>query len=76
MRFTRHAPKNERVLLFVQFPDLMKKVSEALANGGITFLEIKGSPSARSKNLMAFQDPDAKQKVLLLNVGDESAAGA
>lgn len=60
----------------MQFPDLMKKVSEALAEGGITFLEIKGSPTARSKNLMAFQNPDAKEKVLLLNVGDESAAGA
>ncbi|KAF8338028.1 uncharacterized protein EI90DRAFT_3279585 [Cantharellus anzutake] len=69
-------PKDERVLLFVQFPDLMKKVGEALTEGGISFLEIKGSPTARSKNLMAFQNPDAKEKVLLLNVGDESAAGA
>ena len=68
-------PKNERVLIFVQFPDLTAKVAEALQANGIAFLEIKGSASMKSKNLEKFQN-DSKERVLLLNVMDESASGA
>lgn len=68
-------PKEERVLVFVQFPDLMKKVAEALAANGVEFLEIRGSASQKSKNLEKFQS-DSKERVLLLNVMDESASGA
>ena len=68
-------PKDERVLIFVQFPDLTAKVAEALAANKIAFLEIKGSASMKSKNLEKFQN-DSKERVLLLNVMDESASGA
>lgn len=68
-------PKHERVLVFVQFPDLMKKVTEALEYHKIKFLEIKGSAHQKSKNLEQFQN-DSKERVLLLNVMDESASGA
>ncbi|KAJ7623135.1 hypothetical protein FB45DRAFT_980127 [Roridomyces roridus] len=68
-------PKDERVLVFVQFPDLMKKVAEALKDNGIKFLEIKGSASAKSKSLESFQK-DSTERVLLLNLMDESASGA
>ncbi|KAL1674064.1 hypothetical protein EV122DRAFT_269869 [Schizophyllum commune] len=68
-------PKNERVLLFVQFADLTKKVSEALDYHKIPHLEIKGSASARSTALDKFQN-GSKERVLLLNVRDESASGA
>jgi len=68
-------PKHERVLVFVQFPDLMKKVTEALEYHKINFLEIKGSAHQKSKNLEQFQN-DSKERVLLLNVMDESASGA
>jgi SNF2 family DNA or RNA helicase len=68
-------PKMERVLIFVQFPDLMKKVNEALTANKIRFLEIKGSASMKSKNLDKFQEKD-DDRVLLLNVTDESASGA
>ncbi|KAH9930325.1 uncharacterized protein B0H18DRAFT_1093698 [Fomitopsis serialis] len=68
-------PKDERVLIFVQFPDLMKKVAEALSANGVDFLEIKGSASQKSKNLEKFQN-DSNERVLLLNVMDESASGA
>ncbi|KAF8216612.1 hypothetical protein K438DRAFT_1658017 [Mycena galopus ATCC 62051] len=68
-------PKDERVLIFVQFPDLMKKVAEALKDNGVKFLEIKGSASAKSKALESFQQ-DSKERVLLLNLMDESASGA
>jgi SNF2 family DNA or RNA helicase len=67
--------KKERILIFVQFPDLMKKVGEALSARGIDFLEIKGSAAMKSKNLEAFQN-DSEERVLLLNVMDESASGA
>ncbi|CCM02538.1 uncharacterized protein FIBRA_04640 [Fibroporia radiculosa] len=68
-------PRDERVLIFVQFPDLMKKVAEALEANRIEFLEIKGSASQKSKNLEKFQN-DSSERVLLLNVMDESASGA
>ena len=68
-------PKDERVLVFVQFPDLMKKVAEALAANGVEFLEIRGSAAQKSKNLEKFQN-DSKERVLLLSVMDESTSGA
>jgi len=67
--------KKERVLVFVQFPDLMTKVAEAFEKNGIEFLQIKGSASVKSKNLDNFQK-NSKERVLLLNVMDESASGA
>ncbi|KAF8967596.1 hypothetical protein BDZ97DRAFT_1903203 [Flammula alnicola] len=67
--------KDERVLVFVQFPDLMKKVTEAFDAHHIKYLEIKGSASAKSKALEQFQN-NSKERVLLLNVMDESASGA
>ncbi|ESK85170.1 dna repair protein rad8 [Moniliophthora roreri MCA 2997] len=71
----KEIPKDERVLVFVQFPDLMKKVTEALKHNKIEFLEIKGTASQKSKNLEKFQS-DSEERVLLLNVMDESASGA
>jgi len=53
----------------------MKKVTEAFTAHKIGFLEIKGSASQKSKNLEQFQN-DSKERVLLLNVMDESASGA
>lgn len=67
--------KDERVLIFVQFADLMKKVTEALEAHNIGFLEIRGTASQKSTNLQKFQD-GSKERVLLLNVMDESASGA
>ncbi|KAH8110784.1 hypothetical protein DFH11DRAFT_1708434 [Phellopilus nigrolimitatus] len=68
-------PKNERVLVFVQFPDLMKKVAQAFDGNRIKYLEIKGSASQKSKNLEKFQN-NSEERVLLLTVTDESASGA
>ncbi|KAF5373238.1 hypothetical protein D9615_007418 [Tricholomella constricta] len=67
--------KDERVLVFVQFPDLMKKVTEAFTYNKIHYLEIKGTAHQKSKNLEQFQN-NSKERVLLLNVMDESASGA
>ncbi|KAG6827082.1 hypothetical protein H0H92_013265 [Tricholoma furcatifolium] len=67
--------KDERVLVFVQFPDLMKKVADAFTHNGIKFLQITGSAVQKSGNLDKFQN-NSKERVLLLNVMDESASGA
>lgn len=53
----------------------MKKVTEALEAHNIGFLEIRGTASQKSTNLQKFQD-GSKERVLLLNVMDESASGA
>jgi SNF2 family DNA or RNA helicase len=53
----------------------MKKVAEALSDNKVSFLEIKGSATQKSKNLEKFQN-DSEERVLLLNVIDESASGA
>ena len=53
----------------------MKKVGEALESARISYLEIKGSASQRSKALDKYQN-DSSERVLLLNVMDESASGA
>jgi len=71
----KRIPSDERVLIFVQFPDLMKKVAEALNANKVQYLEIKGSAALKSKNLEMFQN-DSEERVLLLNVMDESASGA
>ncbi|KAJ4466088.1 hypothetical protein C8J55DRAFT_565810 [Lentinula edodes] len=71
----KQIPKDDRILVFVQFPDLMKKVTEAFGHHKIQFLEIRGTAAQKSKNLEKFQN-ESKERVLLLNVMDESASGA
>ncbi|CAG8701599.1 10661_t:CDS:2, partial [Acaulospora colombiana] len=71
----RSLPSDERVLIFVQFPDLTKKVAEALTASKLTFTEIKGTALHQAKVLQDFQDPSSKVRILLLNLGDESASG-
>ncbi|CAM9936078.1 unnamed protein product [Phaeothamnion confervicola] len=78
----------DRVLIFVQFPDLMKKVAEALEDAGIPTLNLEGSAHSKTKALSAMQQlskqaseagkelQDGRAKVLLLNLKDESASGA
>ena len=53
----------------------MKYVANALTEHDIPFLEIRGSAAQKSKNLEKFQN-GSSERVLLLNVMDESASGA
>ena len=53
----------------------MKKVAGAFSENKIKFLEIRGSAAQKSKNLERFQN-NSEERVLLLNVTDESASGA
>ncbi|KAF8630124.1 hypothetical protein AX15_003081 [Amanita polypyramis BW_CC] len=75
VRLLKGLSKKERVLIFVQFPDLMAKVSEALTYHKVQHLQIIGSANKKSKALTEFQE-GTSARVLLLNVMDESASGA
>lgn len=52
----------------------MKKVGEALAANDVPYLEIAGSPKKKGQTLERYQEGSA-ERVLLLCVTDESAAG-
>jgi len=91
-------PAEERVLVFVQFGDLLAKVAEALEEAGLPCVQLTGTPQRRSAIIEAFQtgvasgarplaasskstssassDASKHPRVLLLNLRDESAAGA
>lgn len=69
-------PKDEKVILFCQFKDLTETVDDALNDKKIPRLRIQGSASAKSKALLSFQNPKSLERVLVLNVADESASGA
>jgi hypothetical protein len=73
----KRIPRDEQVLLFVQFTDLAKTIISALEDHKITYLALAELGNA-SKKLTEFQmntDVLTKKKVLLLNMGDASAAG-
>ena len=75
----KRLPRDERVLVFVQFQDLLDKVAEALKESGVPTNRLTGTPNQRSTIIEAFQQPVLKAnepRVLILNLRDESAAGA
>lgn len=68
-------PSDEQILLFVQFTDLLDKIVGAFKDKNITYLSLnKGDPA---ETLTKFQtETGAKaSRVLILNIGDASAAG-
>ena len=72
-------PKTDQVILFVQFSDLMQKISTALTDHRISHWALLSSQRNRSAKMMSdFQNntTSTKKKVLILNVSDESASGA
>ncbi|OBT84724.1 hypothetical protein VE02_06091 [Pseudogymnoascus sp. 03VT05] len=72
----KNIPDTEQVLLFVQFTDLLDKIIGAFKDKGITYLSLdRGDPA---KTLTKFQTETGKEKskVLILNIGDASAAGS
>ena len=72
-------PGDERVLVFVQFADLLAKVDGVLNASGIKTLKIKGSAHQMMNAMTAFQaETLAKDdpRVLLLELHNESASGA
>src|SRR5690606_27894956 len=69
-------PDDEKILVFVQFPDLMERIRKALENERVPVLDITGTATSKSQKLQTFQDGGKNTRVLLQNVGDESASGA
>jgi len=72
-------PKNDQVLLFVQFDDLMEQISAALkANGISNHALVESNSQATRKNMNDFQTNggESRKKVLILNSANETAAGA
>lgn len=77
IQLIKRIPEEDQVLLFVQFVDLMNKITSAMKDNGITYSALSESSDA-SKELTEFQtnfDNATKKKVLILNIGDASAAG-
>eukprot|EP00939_MAST-03C_sp_MAST-3C-sp1_P004796 g4796.t1 len=68
----------ERVLIFVQFDDLMTKVQNVLEEAGIVVATITGTAKQRSTTLDKFQQEAYEREtaqVLLLKLDDASASG-
>jgi len=79
VNLVKRIPGDERILVFVQFPDLLEKVADALVAAKVAAVQLVGSPQKRSSIIEAFQCEALKPnepRVLLLNLRDESAAGA
>ncbi|CBF70236.1 hypothetical protein AN6076.2 [Aspergillus nidulans FGSC A4] len=69
-------PVEERALLFVQFPDLMTVASMALSSAGIKHIIITPTDQKTSSKIEKFQKEGfGDTKVLILNLGNEMAAG-
>ena len=71
----KQTPKDDRVLVFVQFEDLFDKVHEALARYEIRTEILQGTAIAQAKTLTSFQQKKGA-KVLLLKATDSSSSGA
>lgn len=71
-------PKDEKIIIFVQFEELMFKLKEILDDHRVGYNHVTGTAHHRSKELLAFQGGSTSggKRVLLLTVMDESAAGA
>ncbi|KAL2011944.1 hypothetical protein VTN00DRAFT_4662 [Thermoascus crustaceus] len=77
LKDTTRIPKDERVLLFVQFPELIQVAEKVLTEAGIDHAAIVTTNRRSGKTINDFQqdDPALRKKVLILNMGTESAAG-
>ena len=71
-------PKDEQVLLFVQFEDLMLKIASALETANISNYSLHKQEIRKMNDIMNdFQENQGadKRKVLLLDASSEAAAG-
>ncbi|KAK6505099.1 hypothetical protein TWF481_007021 [Arthrobotrys musiformis] len=72
---TNVIPVDEKVLLFIQFPDLLNKVVSILQAAGVSVTHLAGSARDKSSELTLFQTSNAS-RVLVLEAMGETAAGA
>ncbi|KAF2711037.1 hypothetical protein K504DRAFT_532750 [Pleomassaria siparia CBS 279.74] len=79
VQLINNIPKDDQVLLFVQFEDLLEKCKEIFADKGVRYYAISSkSGKNASEEMTNFQlhTGASKKKVLILNLADETAAGA
>jgi len=72
-------PKSERILIFVQFEDLLAQVYSILNKEHIPCLKLKGTAHQMSAIMTKFQShalKDGDERILLLELHNESASGA
>lgn len=72
-------PKDERVLIFVQFEDLLTQVYTVLNKEGFPTLKLKGTAHQMSAIMSKFQNAKLgknDERILLLELHNESASGA
>ncbi|KAI9888334.1 MAG: hypothetical protein M1814_000564 [Vezdaea aestivalis] len=67
-------PKDEQIILFVQFPSVIQSVANALEAMKVKFL-IMQQEQGQASILEKFKE-DKKQRILLLNVDDATATGS
>ncbi len=74
----RSIPQSERILIFVQFDDLLAKIKAALKAARIGTIVIAGTAKKQADELDRFQNlgKDDPERVLILNVAAASASGA
>ncbi|KAL5360693.1 hypothetical protein BJX96DRAFT_184740 [Aspergillus floccosus] len=69
-------PANERALLFIQFPGLIDIASKALDMAGVKHIAISATDRTSAQKVEQFQKANfGENKVLILNLGSEMAAG-
>lgn len=71
-------PKEDRILIFVQFDDLLQTIQQALLDNKIEPLVLTGTAKKRANVINAMQEKmkGNSGRVLLLKATDESASGA
>ena len=72
-------PHDERILVFVQFEDLLAQVYSVLVEENIPTLKLKGTAHQMSAIMTKFQREklaENDERVLLLELHNESASGA
>jgi hypothetical protein len=87
VQLIKSIPEGDKVLLFVQFPNVLEELNGSLKKEGINYSDLNSGDS--SKKLSAFQNnitytdrrsmkgksTQGPDKVLFLNIGDASASG-
>ncbi|KAI5288949.1 hypothetical protein KEM54_004637 [Ascosphaera aggregata] len=68
-------PKDDRIILFIQFPEVMKAASDMLKETGVSHLMVTTSDHHASRKIIQFQSNKQDIRVLILQLGDVTAAG-
>lgn len=70
--------KGDRMIIFVQFDDLLTRIAETLARNSIKAVQVKGRVEEQVKALLPFQKPEAQKGdpfIILLKMDNEQSSG-